>query len=84
MCSKQQVAATLDHAVLKPYNTDEDIIRNARMCVQYGVAKLTRYGRATPAVRELRGMRGQGVGRCRLSARCRPPGDQGPGGPPGS
>jgi deoxyribose-phosphate aldolase len=56
MYSKQQVAATMDHAVLKPYNTDQDIIHNARMCVQYGVASMcVRPSDVALAARELKG-----------------------------
>ena len=32
--TKKQVAQTIDHAVLKPENTDADLIANARMCIE--------------------------------------------------
>ncbi len=32
MYTKQQVAKTIDHAVLKPFATDQDIIDNSKMC----------------------------------------------------
>jgi len=32
--TKKQVAQTIDHAVLKPENTDADLISNARMCIE--------------------------------------------------
>lgn len=31
--TKKQVAQTIDHAVLKPDNTDADLIANAKMCI---------------------------------------------------
>lgn len=34
MYSKKQVAQTIDHAVLKPENTDTDLIANAKMCIE--------------------------------------------------
>lgn len=56
MYTKQQVAATMDHAVLKPFATDEDIITNARMCAQYGVASMcVRPSDVALAARELKG-----------------------------
>jgi deoxyribose-phosphate aldolase len=38
MYTKQQVAATIDHATLKPNMTDREIIENARMCAENKVA----------------------------------------------
>ncbi len=38
--TKDQVAATLDHAVLKPFATDEDVIVNCKMCIERKVASL--------------------------------------------
>jgi len=35
--SKKQVAKTIDHAVLKPENTDADLAANAKMCIENGV-----------------------------------------------
>jgi deoxyribose-phosphate aldolase len=35
--TKKQVAQTIDHAVLKPENTDADLAANAKMCVENGV-----------------------------------------------
>lgn len=35
--TKKQVAQTIDHAVLKPENTDADLNANARMCIENGV-----------------------------------------------
>jgi len=40
MFTKQQVAKTLDHAVLKPFATDADIVKNAQMCAERGVATM--------------------------------------------
>ncbi len=40
MYSKEYVAATLDHAILKPFATDQDIIDGARMCAERKVASL--------------------------------------------
>jgi len=40
MYTAKQVAATLDHAVLKPFATDQDIIDNAKLCAKYEVASL--------------------------------------------
>lgn len=35
-----EVAATIDHAVLKPNQTETDIREAARMCIKYGVASM--------------------------------------------
>jgi deoxyribose-phosphate aldolase len=35
--TKNQVAKTIDHAVLKPDITDADLIANAKMCIENGV-----------------------------------------------
>jgi len=40
MYTKKEVAATLDHAVLKPFATDQDIIDEAKMCAEREVASL--------------------------------------------
>ena len=40
MYTKKQIAKTIDHAVLKPFATDEDIIKNCRMVDQRGVKSL--------------------------------------------
>jgi deoxyribose-phosphate aldolase len=37
MYTKKQVAQTIDHAVLKPENTDTDLQHNAKMCIENGV-----------------------------------------------
>ncbi len=37
MFTKKDVAKTIDHAVLKPFATDEDIIAACRMCSERGV-----------------------------------------------
>ena len=37
MYSKEDVARAIDHAVLKPEFTDADIVKNAEMCIKYGV-----------------------------------------------
>ncbi len=37
MYTKKQVAHTIDHAVLKPENTDFDLQQNAKMCIENGV-----------------------------------------------
>ena len=37
MYTKKQVAQTIDHAVLKPENTDIDLQQNAKMCIENGV-----------------------------------------------
>ncbi len=34
MYTKKQVAQTIDHAVLKPENSDADLMANARMCIE--------------------------------------------------
>lgn len=36
----KQVAATIDHAVLKPNQTEADVTSNAHMCIEYGVASM--------------------------------------------
>jgi len=40
MYTKAEMAKKIDHAVLKPVATDEDIRRNAQMCMQRGVGDL--------------------------------------------
>jgi len=37
MYTKEQVAKTIDHAVLKPDNTIADLEKNAKMCIENGV-----------------------------------------------
>ncbi len=37
MYTREQVAKTIDHAVLKPFSTDADIIAGCRMCAERGV-----------------------------------------------
>lgn len=37
MHTREQVAKTIDHAVLKPDQTMEDLKENAQMCMKYGV-----------------------------------------------
>lgn len=37
MLTKEQVAKTIDHAVLKPDSTDADLVANAKMCIENGV-----------------------------------------------
>jgi len=37
MYTKEQVAKTIDHAVLKPEYTDADLEKHARMCIENGV-----------------------------------------------
>ncbi|MEX0324254.1 MAG: deoxyribose-phosphate aldolase [Puniceicoccaceae bacterium] len=36
----EEVAATIDHAVLKPDQTEQDVRENAQMCIERGVASL--------------------------------------------
>ena len=38
--TKQQIAAMMDHAVLKPNCTDEDIRHNAEACITHGIGDL--------------------------------------------
>ena len=40
MFTLQEVAATIDHAVLKPNQTEADLRADAAMCIQYQVASL--------------------------------------------
>lgn len=40
MYTKEEVAKLIDHAVLKPFATDDDIISNAKMCDERGVGSL--------------------------------------------
>ena len=40
MYTKKEVAATIDHAVLKPEMTEDDIRKDADMCIRYGVASM--------------------------------------------
>ena len=37
MYTKEQVAKTIDHSVLKPDHTVADLEKNAKMCIEYGV-----------------------------------------------
>ena len=45
MYLKEDVARTIDHAVLKPEFTDGDIVKNAKMCIRYGVYNRGDHGR---------------------------------------
>jgi len=38
--TKQTIAGMMDHAVLKPNSTDEDIRKNAEACIAYGIGDL--------------------------------------------
>lgn len=40
MYTRSDVARNIDHAVLKPSATDEDILKAARMCIERGVGNL--------------------------------------------
>ena len=40
MYSQEQVARTIDHAVLKPFATRQDVIDNAKMCDERQVATM--------------------------------------------
>ena len=40
MYTRQEVAKTIDHAVLKPFATTQDVIDNAKMCDERGVATM--------------------------------------------
>jgi len=42
MFTKEDVAKTIDHAVLKPFATDQDIIEGAKMCDEGPRQKLSR------------------------------------------
>jgi len=54
--TKEQVAATIDHAALKPNMTDRDVVENARMCAENRVASFcVRPSDVALAVRELEG-----------------------------
>jgi len=56
MYTKEQVAAAIDHAALKPNLTDRDIIEGARMCAENRVASFcVRPSDVALAVRELKG-----------------------------
>jgi len=55
MYTPEQVAATIDHAVLKPFATDQDIVDNAKMCAERKVASMcVRPTDVTLAVKELK------------------------------
>ncbi len=54
--TKEQVAATMDHATLKQTMTDQDIIDNAKMCAENKVASMcVRPTDVASAVKELEG-----------------------------
>ncbi|MHC4744468.1 MAG: deoxyribose-phosphate aldolase [Planctomycetota bacterium] len=56
MFTKEDVAKTIDHAVLKPFATDQDIIDGAKMCAERQVASFcVRPSDAALAARELEG-----------------------------
>ena len=38
MYTREQVAKTIDHAVLKPFATDQDVIDGCKMCDKFQVA----------------------------------------------
>jgi deoxyribose-phosphate aldolase len=40
MYTRKQVAETIDHAVLKPFATTEDVVEACKMCDRYGVASI--------------------------------------------
>jgi deoxyribose-phosphate aldolase len=40
MYTRQQVAATIDHAVLKPFATNQDVIDGCEMCKKFKVASM--------------------------------------------
>lgn len=56
MYSREQVAKTIDHAALKPFFTDQDIVEDARKCAQWQVATFCVRPTDVPvAVKELAG-----------------------------
>ena len=56
MFTRKDVAKTIDHAVLKPFATDKDIIDGAKMCAARQVASFcVRPSDAALAARELEG-----------------------------
>ena len=56
MFTRQQVAGTIDHSVLKPFATDNDIIKGAKICVERQVAGFcVRPTDATLAAKHLKG-----------------------------
>jgi len=56
MYTKEQVAKAIDHAVLKPFATDQDVIDNAKMCRERGVGDFcVRPTDVALAVKELEG-----------------------------
>ncbi|MCL4201057.1 MAG: deoxyribose-phosphate aldolase [Pirellulaceae bacterium] len=56
MWTRSQIAKTLDHAVLKPFMTDEDIVAACEMGKRYGVASVcVRPSDVALAARELAG-----------------------------
>lgn len=40
MYTKEQIAKTIDHAVLKPFATDQDVIKNCKMVTDRGVMSI--------------------------------------------
>ncbi|MFW6163051.1 MAG: deoxyribose-phosphate aldolase [Planctomycetota bacterium] len=40
MFTREQVLKAIDHAVLKPFATDDDVLDNARLCAEHGVGNL--------------------------------------------
>ena len=59
MFTREQVAATIDHAVLKPFATDQDIIDNAKMCAERKVASMC--VRPTDVALTAKELKGSGV-----------------------
>jgi deoxyribose-phosphate aldolase len=59
MYTRKQIAATIDHAVLKPFATDQDIINACKMCAERGVCCLC--VRATDVALAAKQLQGTGV-----------------------
>ena len=56
MYTREMVGKTIDHAVLKPFATDQDIVDGAGMCAERGVASMcVRPTDVTLAAKELQG-----------------------------
>ncbi len=59
MWTRKQVAATIDHAVLKPFATDKDIIEGCNLGKEYGIASVCVRPSDVPLAKKL--LQGSGV-----------------------
>ena len=72
MYTKQQVAKTIDHAVLKPEYTEIDLAKHAGMCIENGVYSMCVKPCDIKTGKRITGKQWcEGFMRTQFSARCR-------------